>query len=392
MWRSPNLISCVNYSAVTAATNQPTPTSTLSHIVYNSAGTSGKLFDASNPEFILTSTYWKLNSFQVKGLTGDGTVIAILDTGINIDHHAFGNDQKVLPHPLSKNFIADRREDDITDVDGHGTHCAGIAAGFQYNGAYRADCPTDNGQFTGVAPCSQLIVCRIAKDAKNFSVDTVIEALEHLIRKRNQDHQKIDIVLMSFGFPQLQQEKERQLKELFLELTVSTSNPPAVCIAAASNEGACRDAIWFPAQFEEVISIGAHDYFKHPAKFSPQGQHLDFLAPGVNVYGPAIADNIALTAADGTSSAAPAVAGLVSLLIQCTRKALFPPQPSASSHITKRRVIMKLLKDMSSHAHTAEKGFGVLEPSALLDQLDVPNWASTTNILYQKIKNELQIG
>ena len=68
-------------------------------------------------------------------------MIPILDTEINLKHSAFqdlytdGNPTpKVLSYPKSKKFVSGDSEDeeDFTDNDGHGTHCAGIAAGCQY--------------------------------------------------------------------------------------------------------------------------------------------------------------------------------------------------------------------------------------------------------------------
>ena len=61
------------------------------------------------------------------------------------------------------------------------------------------------------------------------------------------------------------------------------------------------------------------------------------------------ADNMhnthALKVTDGTSSATPAVAGLIALLVQCARKVEDGP---ASANITKRRAIMELLCNFST--------------------------------------------
>ena len=362
----------------------------VSRVVSDSADKSGKLFVPDNfDDFIVTSDHWELERFRHNGLTGKGTVIAILDTGIDTTHPAFSTgDQSIMPYPqgpkilhsYSKNFASDEPEDNITDTDGHGTYCAGIAAGFQFTYSKKND-PSDSRIFTGVAPYSQLIVCRIAEDRRNINPDNIIKALKHLIQIRK--HQgAIDIISMSLGFQQIRREKEREITELLHYLTWYDQH--TICIAAASNEGADTDAIWFPARCADVISIGAHDRKKNRAPFSPVGQELDFLAPGVNVVGPVIQG---VNVDNGTSSAAAAVAGLVSLLIQCARETKLDPQESAHAHITKRRAIFTLLKEMSTINHSRDEGYGVLKPTRVLDQLNIPDWKYSTLTIYQKIKN-----
>ncbi|MDD2720183.1 MAG: S8 family serine peptidase [Gallionella sp.] len=58
--------------------------------------------------------------------TGEGIVVAILDTGINPNHIAFNGVNLVR-----RNFTQDANGDDI---HGHGTHCAGTIFGRNING------------------------------------------------------------------------------------------------------------------------------------------------------------------------------------------------------------------------------------------------------------------
>ena len=194
-------------------------------------------------------------------------MIAILDTGINLNHSAFqdlytdGNPTpKVLSYPKSKDFVSGDCKD-FTDHDGHGTHCAGSAAGCQYSDAYQLGKPSNEvSSPEGVAPRSQLIVCRVGEDKESISQDAIIKALEHLIQLRNQG-QRIAIISMSLGIPlaDVSEQNERRIKNLLSEL-VAGEQYHTICIAAVSNKG--RDAICLPAQCGDVISIGAHDYDK----------------------------------------------------------------------------------------------------------------------------------
>lgn len=73
-----------------------------------------------------------------KGLSGEGQVITILDTGLD-SYHSFFYDRKV-ELPINKTNLAHRKivrydafMDDFDNINGHGTHVAGIAAGSPYS-------------------------------------------------------------------------------------------------------------------------------------------------------------------------------------------------------------------------------------------------------------------
>lgn len=64
--------------------------------------------------------------------TGAGTTVAVLDTGCHLEHEAFA-------HLRSAGRIGVRNftrgaPDDVTDTDGHGTHCAGTICGGEVDG------------------------------------------------------------------------------------------------------------------------------------------------------------------------------------------------------------------------------------------------------------------
>ena len=71
-----------------------------------------------------------------------------------MQHKAFKG--KILLE-YSKNFNLDKQsEDDITDRDGHGTLCAGIAAGCPYNDAYMTNPKYTPLQYTPLQYCTHM--------------------------------------------------------------------------------------------------------------------------------------------------------------------------------------------------------------------------------------------
>ena len=289
-------------------------------------------------------TKWELKHFHDMGFKGANTVVAIIDSGIVCDHKAFDRKDKI--HPASKNFIGP--DNDIIDKDGHGTHCAGIAAGLPIEDQFKG----------GVAPEAQLLVCRV--EVEENKPETMMEALEYLVTLREKGKQ-VDVVSISLGY-QLTQHQGAQVEKAICTLVVDYKT---IVVAAACNNGQQRDPIWYPARCGKTISIGAHDHNNNRADFSAVGQRLDFLAPGVQMWSPTIGKPQSTSLSDGTSLATPAVAGLVALLIQCAREVRGP----AETRISNYAVIKYLLEEMSSHTHNREHGYGALEPNRVLRAL-----------------------
>ena len=138
------------------------------------------------------------------GLTGKGVKIGIIDTGIDIDHPAFGGSgvPGSAAFPTSKvvagyDFVGDKYNSDSTsntynptpkpdplpnDCMGHGTFVAGIAAG---NDTAR--------KFKGVAPDAKLGAYRIAGCEGGFDSAVLLAAMERATKDG------MDVVNMSLG-------------------------------------------------------------------------------------------------------------------------------------------------------------------------------------------------
>lgn len=228
------------------------------------------------------------------GFDGEGTKVAVLDTGYDADHPDLA-DQVTA----TKDFTAEG----IDDGQGHGTHVASTIAG---SGA------TDASK-TGMAPESELL---IGKVLGNYGGQTswIIAGMEWAVE------QEADVVNMSLGSTQptdctdpmsmASEELSAQSKTLF--------------VVAAGNSGA-RETVSAPGCTEGVLTVGAVDSEGEPAAFSSRGATLgghnvkpDLAAPGVDILGAKAggADGDAYQKMSGTSMAAPHVAGAAALLRQ----------------------------------------------------------------------------
>lgn len=299
--------------------------------------------------------------------------IALIDSGINYIHPAFKN--KIL---AVRNFVPDAIDDFdcVIDSDGHGTHCAGIAAG---NPFY---CPTSSDPKSesvlvpsGVAPGAKLVICKVVK-TKNGEVDSdaFVRALHWLKELHTTGKVLIDVISVSLASTFYSNRRAQVISQL--------SSLGVITVCCASNVGRLRlHPIAFPARLGQVLCIGAHDENGKPTSFSPVGRELDYLAPGDSLWGPGPGTDgpFAMDCASGTSCATPGVAGLVCLILQSVKRICDKdPQKfqiggkSLLELVHNVWVMREILKETSSSPghHSDEIGHGTLNPYRLLDRSD----------------------
>lgn len=157
------------------------------------------------------------NSYDARG---DGVVWAVLDSGVDKGHvhfQKFGNLE--LPDPLQhKTFVLDEQDEATVDFFGHGTHVAGIIAGYAES---TAEVPLNlvreeqiDGQdarerrqirvdhISGVAPKARILSLRVLNRRGKGRTQAVIEALQY-IDELNQNGRRIRVhgVNLSLGYP-----------------------------------------------------------------------------------------------------------------------------------------------------------------------------------------------
>lgn len=281
----------------------------------------------------------KANELVADGINGTGTIIAILDTGINkyhpdlddLDDNPATCDPKVLAEAT---FIEEPLSEvgDPMDYHGHGTHCASIAAGtggtgaMAYFGTYFAS-EIFNGTILpeterGVAPGAYLYNVKVL-NSEGWGYDSwIISGIEWAV-----DH-GVDVISMSLGGWPLAGPAEDPLA---LALDAAIENG-VVCVVAAGNSGWGYFSVESPGFDPKVITVGATTETDTLADFSSRGPEEfelhakpDILAPGTCIVAAFAAFDmvedyygmqIFYWEISGTSMATPHVAGAAALLLQ----------------------------------------------------------------------------
>ena len=294
---------------------------------------------------------WQLQGYQVNNqLNGEGIVVAIVDSGINSQHVAL-SDRVVC----AQSFVPG---ESVEDHLGHGTMCAGIVCGGATFGG-------NSPWIGGVAPSTKLMVCKVVPDGSTQAdLNAVCDALD-FIQKYNTLNPEgpVSVVSLSFGTPYFNQAVCSRVH--------SISGAGVIVVCAASNDGRLMaQPIAFPARLGHVLCIGSHNSGGKPSPFSAVGREIDFLAPGEEVWAPHVGGPQAISCGSGTSYAAPAVAGLICLVLQYLKYLSAAMEVPLYHHACNVWVMRELLKEMATSPghHSEELGYGTLVPERFFEK------------------------
>ena len=290
---------------------------------------------------------------------GTGIRVAVIDSGIDANHPDLRGRVNLAN---SRNFTQEGSATDVTDLNGHGTHVAGIIGGA-------------GATFKGVAPKVEFIACKVFTVDGSAREGAVLAAVQWAI-----DH-NADVINYSGGFAPVDRNNQpiipppwvwpADLVEEEVEFARAMESG-IVAVVSAGNEGEIgrRGTLSMPATCPQVISVGAVDKGNVLARFSSVGpafrssrvspadmvdtltpalrpqtnsfDEIDLLAPGGSVdrvagsaggcfFAPGIISALSADAVgadtvcfvenryqrmSGTSQAAPHITGLSALVLQ----------------------------------------------------------------------------
>ena len=260
------------------------------------------------------------------------TVIAILDTGVDLSHPDLSPNLWSNTDEIAANGIDDDGNgyvDDIVGYDflgndpspqdntfGHGSHVAGIAAAAANNSTGGA----------GVCPACKLMILR-AGDEDGFPTSAFLEAIDYAVENG------ADIINMSLGGP-IWSKFER-------DALARAGNNGVLVVAAAGNEARDNDQLYYlpngdpfapsyPASYDlpNIISVAASndlDQYGYATGCDLRGggakcfftnwghTSVDLAAPGVDIFSTFLSGGYETES--GTSMSAPYVSGVAGLVL-----------------------------------------------------------------------------
>lgn len=240
---------------------------------------------------------------------GRGVTSYVLDTGIDINHEDFEG-RAVWGAVIPDN-------DEASDLNGHGTHCAGIIGSRHF----------------GVTKNTNLVAVKVLRSNGEGTVSDVIKGIEYVVKdhidssKKGGPKFKGSTANLSLG----------SSKSPAMEMAVNAAVESGVHFAIAAgneDEDACLSS---PAGAEKSITVGASTFSDDRAFFSDWGTCVDVFAPGVNILSTYIGSRNASLSLSGTSMAAPHVAGILSYFLSL--------QPSPDSEFFDSTVSPQQLKE-----------------------------------------------
>lgn len=227
-------------------------------------------------QFAFEQVHLNLAQQQYKG---DGITIAVLDTGVALDHFALKD--HLVP---GWDMVAD--DPDPQDEGpgfgwGHGTHIAGIVA--------------------HIAPNAHIMPVRVLDSAGRGNTFTLAYAIEWAVQ------QHVNVINLSLGTP--------FDSHLLRDVISNAIADGVVIVAAAGNDN--RSQPQYPANYEGVISVTAVDSANQKASFANYGSWIELSAPGVGITSTIIyTQEFGFASWSGTSMATGFVSGAAALVKQ----------------------------------------------------------------------------
>ena len=215
--------------------------------------------------------------------TGRGVLVAIIDTGIDLDHPDLVDnlgtappgydfiDEDVEPDDLP-NGIDDNGNGLVDEAVGHGSHVAGIVA--------------------SAAPDAGVLPLRVLDSDGTGTAYNVVRAIYYAIDSG------AGVINLSLGL---------DVNVLAMQTAIQAANDAGILVVASAGNRGILDEGHFPACFPEVMAVTATDELDQKAPFASFGGHISMSAPGVGIMSTYWNGGYALWS--GTSMSAPLISG-----------------------------------------------------------------------------------
>ncbi len=282
-----------------------------------------------------------------QGYTGQGVVVAVIDTGVDRNHEDLRNNIWTNANEIADNGIDDDgngyvddnygwnfsgNNNNTLDGNGHGTHVSGTIAG-----------ENNNYGVTGIAYNAKIMPVKVLNDSGSGSYNSIAQGVRYAVDNG------ADVINLSLG---------GKYSNRTLESAIDyASSKGVIVVMAAGNDG--ESSPDYPARYayKSGIAVGAVDRNNNIADFSDRSgtSEISYVtAPGVRVY--STVPNNQYAVYSGTSMAAPHVAGVVALML------------SANPNLTDAQVRQIVAETSGDSTPSTTYGLNIFDVNSLLSQ------------------------
>jgi len=215
------------------------------------------------------------NNYEYNSKGGEGVDVFVIDTGILATHVDFGGRAAAVYNAVTNEAN--------TDLNGHGTHCAGTIGGTIY----------------GVAKHVNLKGVKVLNAGGSGTTAGVAAGVDYVTNYYDRSRPAVASMSLGGGASAVMDEAvANSIKE----------GVPYAIAGGNSNANACN---YSPARVPTAITVGATDNADTRASFSNYGTCTTLWGPGVSITSDWIGSNTAVNTISGTSMATPHVAGVL---------------------------------------------------------------------------------
>ena len=324
---------------------------------FNDAGTptatSAQQPQAESSAYDLSPTQWGLAAVRAQQAwsvtRGEGVIVAVIDSGVDGAHPDLVGRVSAGYSTVSQ---VELEEGEQSDGNGHGTHVAAIIAG-----------DDDGDGVVGIAP--KAIILPVQALASNGSGDdrTVADAIDYAVRNNAQ------VINLSLGGSV---NPFANGASVSCDAVARAYDANVVVVVSSGNSGGYGNPLNQPASCRGALSVAALDETVNRTYFSSYDNTVRIAAPGRRIVSatPSI-DLFPYDQWDGTSMAAPHVAGVAALL-----RAAHPTW-------TAQQVVERLLSsavDIGVPGPDSETGAGLVDAAAALGLAPITIEQSRANV------------
>lgn len=226
------------------------------------------------------------NSYDPAG-NGSNVDIYILDTGIRLTHKDLEGRAQYMGYDAVDALTGSNKQG-VDDCNGHGTHCAGTAAGKTY----------------GVAKKANIYNSRVLECDGSGLVSGIVQMIDAVIKQVNES-----------GRPAVISQSLDLEDSVVLDKAVESAvDAGIVCVSAAGNQMA-NSCDYSPGRVKKGIAVGASTKGDQMSIITNTGDCTTIMAPGEDILSSWYTCDTCTETLAGTSMATPHAAGYAAIVM-----------------------------------------------------------------------------